>query len=388
MQLSEFIPVARALKAILPSKFTKTVTQLDNQIKSTVGDTVFKTISPKKRGKETPSQRKKFTAQASLASEDIVANKNKINFVDEAGQTVSGRLPQTVDEWSEAIAQGKQNLFKEMETVLKRTDDTVGAQDMRSVVQGMLDVATDPDFLRRNPELSRYAADQARRYADEILVEGGTSLNPKQLTASQLQGDIAALNRDLNNFYLNQSREDAGRRYVDALLANQLRNKLDNMVELARGTNPEEIKRIADIKQKYGAYKAIEADVNNKAFQVAKKQGGGLISDFAEITSGQALLNAVIFSQPKLALTGIALGASNKIRKALRDPDRRVRRMFENVDVLHRRKQELRRPEVTTGGQGLLSVSPQRQRQTRPVGERALVPQQQAPQNIFGVGGP
>jgi hypothetical protein len=109
------------------------------------------------------------------------------------------------------------------------------------------------------------------------------------------------------------------------MIANNLRKGLDSSIESL--TSP----GYQTLKNKYGALKTIERDVNRRAIVDARKNVKGLI-DFSDIFSGSQVFNGIVTMNPAVAGQGMAAKAIASLYKHYNNPNAIVKRMFTKTE--------------------------------------------------------
>jgi hypothetical protein len=299
----------------------KTPQTIEKGIAGAVQTGIEKGIRPSVAGKSTAGQARQYFAKATDAVQNIVKNRNNLQFTNDAGEIITGQLPKNLREFSQAIDQTKRGIFDQYNAMALKAGQQEVSVDLQNTVKELAKAANDKILLDHDPGVAKYAADYAAR-----LAERGS------YTAVETQDAISALNRSLESFYKNPSYETASRAYIDSLVVNNLRNSLDTVIETSVGAG------YKDLKRSYGALKAIEKDVNHRAMVDARKNAKGLI-DFSDIFTGSTAVHGILTMNP--ALVGEAATAKGiaNLYKKLNDPNRHVRKMFANAEKLMTRRE-------------------------------------------------
>ena len=265
------------------------------------------------KGKMTSAQRTDYFSKASKGVEAIVDNKAALKLTDDVGK-VTERLPETIEEFSNAIHSTKDIVFRKYDALAK---ETVGAViDPSSIARQVRVFAQNKTIRTFAPEVIEYAEDRLSR-----LFAGG------KLTASEAQQHIKFLNTKLKNFYQNPSSKEFAEITVDAMIANSLRKKLDVAIKAQTGGEYQELKKI------YGALKTIEDDVNRRVMVDLRKNTKGLL-DFSDVFTGQQAVNAISSKNWSLLAGAATAKGIQKWYKYLNEPDRHIKKMFKELDAL------------------------------------------------------
>lgn len=319
------------------TKATRTPKAIDWQIYKTVKDNIGKAIRPTVVGKRTNQQIRNYYKQAQEAVETIIDNKNSLRLVDDAGQATKG-LPQNLSQFSQAIEQTKRNVFKQYDELARQSGATV---DLTPIARQLKMFSASKPIQTIKPEVARYADNLAEQL-----------LNTKNLSATEVQDTIRLLNESLSSFYKNPSYDAATRAYVDSLVANNLRRKLDKVITKTTG------KEYQALKKKYGALKAIEKEVTHRFNVDFRKNVKGLV-DFSDIFSGAQAVNAITSQNAALFASAATAKGIARYYKKLVDPNRMIKRMFVDVEKTMQKRAALgKAPEWQSDiAQGLQDVA-------------------------------
>lgn len=326
----------------------KSLKNLPFKAKKVVIKAINQAIKPSAAKQKTASAVKTYDNKALTAVTEIVKNKKNLGLLDEAG-TKAVRLPKSIEDFQTAIAQTKGKIFKEYDTLAKASDKfrterpqvypinkypkkdygkPVGV-DLSPAIKALDEITNDKTLRTFSPETIKYAYDRK-----ESLFDRGIQKGPRQKLAGELPGftaveaqkSIQLLNKSLDAFYKDPSIPTYGKSMVDAVIANNLRKALDNTISKTTG------KEYSAIKKKYGALKAIENDVSKAANRVRNRDTGKLLPEFTDVIAGHQVIGGLIsLNLPKVA-SGLGLEAFNLIRKRMKDPDRKIKKMFKTVE--------------------------------------------------------
>jgi hypothetical protein len=262
-------------------------------------DGIYATIiKPRRARRDPPMQRRQ-------AISDIVSNRNTLQFTDPTGKVIAmGRLPESIDEFLQAIDQTKIKLLGEWD-YLSQTGATSGAQvDLAPVIKSLRRIiADDPSIIRDDPEVAKRAADTAERYETR-----GTIL------PLEAQRELFILNQNLRGYYQNPVPAAS----VDEKTAEVLRDQLDKTIENTRAP------AFRTLRARYGALRAVENDVNSAAQRIANQPGSGqmtygtLLSLGADLVTGNA----------RAVSAGLASKALSEFATRRADPNEVIKRMF------------------------------------------------------------
>lgn len=316
---------------------------LSNQAKIAVKKGIAKGIRPTVVGKRTASQIKNYYDNAVTAVEKIVRNKEDLKLTDFDGNP-SGKLPTTLNEFSQAIEQTKRKIFEEYDSLAKegglkkerrplkyplkkeKGESVVFEKGKGYIEKNVVDIdlsstanKLDPIFKNKTlRDLSPETVEYAKTRAEALKGRGG-------YTALETQEAIQLLNQSLEKFYRDPSPANKGRAFIDSLIANDLRKQLDTSISKATG------KDYASLKKEYGALKSIEKEVANRAVVDARKNQKGLI-DFSDIFSGHQIISGMLKAEPAAIAGGATAKGISAYIKKLNDPNTYIKNMFSEVD--------------------------------------------------------
>ena len=281
-----------------------------------ISDLYSRAVKPSVSGKTTASQIDKYNAQARTAIDLINENKPNLVFTDAAGNVTRGKSPQSLDEFGDAIEQTKQGIFNQYDA-MARAAGAAGVEVPLSPTETALkDVANDRVTQLMHPEVAQYAEGRAKAFGAAA-----------KLSPGEAQRAVAMLNSSLKAYYRNPTYDNTGRAYVDSMVANQLREGLDDTISSISGEGYQEFKK------QYGALKAIEKDVNNRAQVVARQEkGGGILGRIADVGSAEEVIRGLLTLNPVAVARGGALKGWAEFMKWRRNPNRAVTKLFEEAE--------------------------------------------------------
>lgn len=286
------------------------------KIKSVVKEGVDKGIRPTVVGKGTATKQKVYYKKAQEAVEEIVLNKDNLEFITPEGTVSKGQLPKNLDEFSQAIEQTKKKIFEEYDSLVKETD-AVGIEI------NLNKIGTEVGQLTKNKVVQDLSPETIAYAEKRIEALSGRG----RYTAAETQEAIRLLNKSLESYYKDPSALSAGKAVVDKLIADNLRKSLDEAVDGATGV------RYQPLKNKYGSLKAIEKEVNHRAVVDARKGQKGFF-DIGDIFTSYHAISALLKMDPVgIVASGGAKGVGAWM-KAMTNPNRKIKSMFNQVDGL------------------------------------------------------
>jgi hypothetical protein len=300
--------------------FPVTAESLAADLSKAIRTGVEKSIRPSVIGQRTFPQMEKYLSRAETAVKTIIENKDNLELSSVSGDVVKGKLPQTLKQFSQAVDQTKIEIFKQYDALTKEAGGQgarIGLNPIVSELRGIADDAIVSDF---NPKIGKYAVD----LADRLETRGS-------YTAEEVQKGISTLNNSLDAFYKNPSFENASQAQVDAMVVNNLRSSLDTAIENITGSDYQVLKN------KYGALKTIERDVNRRAIVDARKNPKGLI-DFSDIFSGSQVVHGILSLDPSIFTAGLTAKIIASTIKFMNNPNRIVKSMFGDAEQVMQKK--------------------------------------------------
>jgi len=328
------------------------------QAEKTIVNAVNTAIKPAFKKKRTASQVAKYDADSVTAMKEIIKNKDNLSFLDESG-TAHSRLPQSVNELQQAVASTKEAVFKEYDSLAKQTQEAGATIKLDSAISALKEVSNSAALKDLAPEIRDYAYKRIEAltsrntpvdsvtvrhptgavndfiikdksgidtsppaYTSSIVAEG----SPGGYTAVQAQEAIKLLNQSLEAFYRDPSPATYGRSAVDSVIANHLRKGLDKAIETSTG------KAYSAIKDKYAALKTVEEDISRAANRERNKATGALLPDFTDIFAGHQVVSGIASMNAPAIAGGIAMKTISAIGKMMKNPDRKIKNMFKDVE--------------------------------------------------------
>lgn len=268
---------------------------------------------------------------------DVVKNKESLVYTDfEGNVTAQGRLPRTVQEFSQAVSQRKKELYKAYHGVLVRAGEggTPPLIDNAPIVEelvGKWNPATNKydgglinktSVKQRSPELIEAAQEMAERLR-------ATGNYTGKMTLEEAEDAIARGNAIADTHYKSTVFKDNQKGMIEALVNKMQNEQIDKIIA---GTDYEPLKKA------YGAFKGIGKAVGLRAKQVVASPPKGIwdVSDLGTtpmFLHGLATLNWSLIS-PAVLARFIA-----HRYKWLNHADTIVAKMFGNVETLEERQQ-------------------------------------------------
>lgn len=269
-----------------------------------------KGVKPSVAGKQTLSKIDEYHQKAADAVKSIINNKEGLSFTDANGEVLTGKLPETLEQFSSAVEQTKKVVFGEYDALTKKAGKEGAVVKFDSLLPELEKASKDTVLNLKDPQAAAYAADMAERFR-----------KLGSLTTEQAQQYITQMNADLQSFYRNPSYGSSTKVGIDAMIANQMRQALDNVIETATG------KEYQKLKNMYGALKTIEKDVAHRAIVDGRKNSAGLI-DYSNIFTYGDIASGILTANPGQVGKGILGKGLQMFYKWRNDPNTIIKEMF------------------------------------------------------------
>lgn len=286
------------------------------QIGGLVDKKYQKAIRPSKTGRYTAPQIAKKKENARLAIDSIAKNKENLKLVDESGQEVT-RLPQNLDELSQAIYQTKRKIFEDYTNLKNQAGEELSLIFVDELADDVLKQVDNLATKRFSPETVKEAENLSN-----ILSED------KFYTIDQANDIIQILNKQLEAYYRNPNPSLLNQMAVKQQFANTLRKKLDSVIERDAG------KGFQALKNRYGALKDIEKEVNGRLVVNMRRNPQGLL-DFTNVFTLSDVISGVATGNPLQVTKGAAGAGIKGVIKRMNDPDYMVKKLFDDVDLYY-----------------------------------------------------
>lgn len=270
-----------------------------------IEDAYVNAVSPGVKGKkQTPEGIEKSKKSAVAAVKEMITNKGRLKFRDtESNQDITGELPSNLWEFGSAIESEKKEVWKEIAAAYKQTGN--GPVDTQRVVDKMDEVIDDPVFKGETAIINR-----AKQIKEKLELE--------EFDIDQIERILQIENDRLQAYYRgNGTLADS---IVSAIVANNLRDILDETVESATGAG------VSELKAKYGNLKSIERDVVHRALHNDQARKAGMVDMFNVRSIGDVASVATGNVGALMQTAGQIAGEA--FIKAVNDRDDLIRRMF------------------------------------------------------------
>lgn len=275
-----------------------------------------KGIKPLLNSNQTPAQRARYTTQTVEAVSTIANNKANLKYVADDGEMIVGQTPKNLKQFGEAIEQTKKTVFEQYDALAKQAGEKGLALKSDELAVELDTIINNKALQLSNPDAVAYAQGVKQRFA-----QAG------ELDAVTAQDVIQNYNNSLQAFYRNPTPEGLTRASVDALMANKLRQSLDQGIEGLTGL------QYQALKNQYASLKTIERDVMRAVNRDARKNIKGLV-DFTDVFSGGQVVAGMLSMNPAQIAGGLSQKAIASYIKYLNSPNRAVENIFKNAERL------------------------------------------------------
>lgn len=307
-------PITRGADTRLSTSVSKLVTKSEAQIERAVLNNFEKGIKPLLPGKSTLRQADQYKKHVVDAIESIVDNKPNLSFVDDIGETVTGRTPESIREFAEALDQTKASIYRQYDDIARQAGEEGLMIEPLGIADELDTVITNKSLQLTNPKAIRYAEELKERLIATGAIDSKTA-----------QEVIQNYNKSLEAFYRNPTYDTASQAAIDALVVNRFRKALDEGIAGLTGAEYQALKN------KYSSLKTIERDVVKAALRDARKNQKGLI-DFTDILTGGDIVGGLISLSPGQVARGVVGRGVKEFYKYLNDPNRAIERMFRAIE--------------------------------------------------------
>jgi len=300
------------------------------------------------KDKTTVSSRKQYLAKAESGYLTVLDNAPETVFKDLDGKTT--RLPETVEALADGVDKSKKLVFDEYNSMMEEGGAAVTERPVtfpQNKRRGETWKPTDKDgkggpvWQKSDAEIKyggtinkikkhvhgnrakRQFAKKTIEYADDRIAD----LKREPIaTLAEGQESIKVLNESLSAYYRDPNPKTAGRAFVDALIADDVRKQMDSIIERTTGDN------YLPVRKKYEALRAIENDVGKAVLKEARRIKGNSLADFTNVYGNmEAVLSAISHSPTGLVKAAIIKKAARKELLA-KDPNRMVKKLFQKLD--------------------------------------------------------
>ena len=282
------------------------------QIESALSKTFRRVVKPGRAGRASASQLEAQDRQILSAVDSIIADKPNLNFTDESGRVVTGQLPRSIRQFSDAIDQQKKRIFQQYDQMAQKAGRAGIMIDLTPTVTALRMAAAKPEVEHLHPSV---AAD-LNALADRFETQGA-------YPAEVAQDIVQNLNATLRGFYKNPTQEIISGGSALGNITPTLRKSLDESIAKYAGPGYQALRN------QYGSLRSVEKDVAAAFQREVNKIPGGLGQLFSDIAASEEALRGVITLNPQALLRAGGIKAAQMLMRHINSPNRAITRMFE-----------------------------------------------------------
>lgn len=264
---------------------------------------------------KTAKARTEALARDNEAIKDVVRLKDEIQLPDATGKAVSGRLPQTHQQLSEALDQGMKRVMDWTTEGLK----LAGAEGKRIPVQPVINELSQ---VTLENGFSQKQVSQAASMIDEFSKMGDG------FTPSAAVKRMAGLNNDIKSIFTGKNVSGDSPELL-ALAANKLRQSLNSTIDSLDALGPQ----FSDLRRSWGRMSAMQERTLRSLEQQANKEARGGMSVF-DILSAEQVIQGLAKGRPEKVAEALGSYSVGKALKWLNSTDRAVKNMFKAADYM------------------------------------------------------
>ena len=295
--------------------------QLKKQVDNTqtnLRDKYEKWVRPSGMGKKWTAEYNKSIDDWIDSVETIVKNKDKLKITNSDWEIIEGKLPESNQEFTQAIQQTKKNIYDQYHQYVKDADKAkISTKNIVSELKKLMD---DDVTMAGN----KWLKSKIKTWVKDLEKIDGMS-------PEQAEQKIAELNNKLQTFYKNPQSAEVNDNMLNSLIRNNLKNNLDDAIEANLGQWNSEAYNA--LRQQYWALRNIEKDVNQRALVIARKNSVSLPDTIANISSAEDFVKAAAGS-PEWLLSFTAKQWLRAWIKKMNDPDTYIKSLFTDVDKI------------------------------------------------------
>ena len=308
-----------AYRRSMPVKATK---RLLSEMNGNVRDTFHNLKLIKPADGKTSTALSIFYKKSGGAVRTIVKYKDFLEYTDEFGDIVKGQLPETMEQFAQAITSIKRQIFKEYDSILKEAGRNGAVVKWDNVLRELKNVKKNAGESYKYREL---ATKKIAEIEKEMVDLGPT------LSAENAQDRIQKINNNIRGSQITYDAADSAR--IDAMVGNILRNDLFKSIEKSTVKNlgARAQQKYANLRKAYGWLKEIEPHINRKNISVLNKTGQSPIEYYNIYTSAKLLQGVIAGNVATVAYAG-ASKTMSKAREMVQSPSANIKNMFKSVE--------------------------------------------------------
>lgn len=300
-----------AWTGLTPEKTYTVLNKIDKKIEN---DFIW-AIKPSNFGKSANEQ-ERYRAKARQAVLTITGQKGDLKLVDEFGEQVANKLPNTVHQFNDSVGQVKKALYQQYNSLTQEAWIS-NSIDFNPIIKEL-------EILKNNRQIRDLPNSNATiNYIDSIIKSFSEESGKRNvLDAEKIK---QWYNSRLSNYYKNPTQEGVNSSTIDAFINNMIGKQLDETIEAATG------KEYTILKQQYGALSTIEKDVATASAREFKKAGQSFI-DYSDIFSAGDVSGAIVSGNAGYLAKWGSQFLLKEWYKKINSPDTKIKKMFNNAD--------------------------------------------------------
>lgn len=304
----------------------KSPAQIQAASDSSIKAGMQKGVKPTILGKQSVARQSAFYDSAKSAVKTISENRSQIQITNAETGEVTNK-PQTVAEFSQALDQSKDIIYKKYSAMSKAAGESGATVDVKPIVgklyntaftkivsdgKGGIDLEKSVPNIKYSPAMRSYAIEMVK----EVQELQGAS-------PEIIESRIKDLNGSLAGYY--EGRTVKAKAQIDASVAANLRSMLDDSI-----TESLNKPGYQELKNQYGDLKALEKDVNKRAIVLARQNVKSLPQTLTDVWSGAELISGA-FGNPAGIAKAVAGKGIMKIISKMNAPDTYIAKMFDDA---------------------------------------------------------
>lgn len=276
-----------------------------------------KAIRPTSRGMKSTTDLQKYNNDAIDSVELIIKNKNNLKFIDANGEEIVWELPRTVDEFSQAIKQTKQNVYDTYIQMAKAAWKDAKV-DTTKIVDELKALKWDKERMAGQSEATKNEIDK--------WINALEGLDNKMSMNGALQKN-QELNNELTAFFKSNNPNDVWPNSIKAVVNNGLKRGVDDAIENAWLDSVDYL----NLKRAYGSLRAIESDVSHRAVVYGRQNPESLVDSLSNLNSVNAISD--FLKDPKGSTLKLIWSQIEKFSARSRNnPNNLVKDMFSRAE--------------------------------------------------------
>lgn len=299
---------------------SKGISNIAKNISPTLDKRIFndfnKAINPRVGQFKQAYQLENYKNNVVKAVKTIDENSPNLNLENpDTGEILN--LPNNKQTFLDAIGQTKSQLWNKISNMSQSSTQTGAIVDVPLVANNSLDKLINNKSIKTiRPDIVKEANALKTRL-----------INSGKLSPVETEDLLKVMNHELGKYY---SLGDKNAVNIYADVASSLRKELDSTIE-----NSLSKAGYQDLRNQYSSLKSIESDVLRSAAKKTIASDLSLGGQLLNVSAGEEIIRGIITQNPGAIVSGAGIKSYQIIRKYLRSPDMRIKRMFNYVSKSH-----------------------------------------------------